>query len=126
MWAVVYDIASKDRGGQGAIDVLGANVLELAIEYKFVTPGAEENSRLLSEKNEGETVAVLEPMGQRWETTGLRSWAIWYLCLAALKEVERVNAVRDSAADEREPVEDNWRLGAVLDQQLLENVEDDR
>lgn len=48
-----------------------------------------------------------------------------YLLLLGKEELVRVHAIRDSAADDREQVEnDRWLIG-VLEQQLLENIEDD-
>lgn len=48
-----------------------------------------------------------------------------YLLLLGEEELVRVHAICDSAADDREQVEnDRWLIG-VLEQQLLENIEDD-
>lgn len=48
------------------------------------------------------------------------------LFAALEKELVGVNAVGDGAADEGDPVEDEWRLGTLATdgQQLRENIED--
>lgn len=60
--AVVHDIASKHRRSQNSVDLLGVDVLELAIEDKVVSVGTNSDSGLLSKQNEGEDISVLKTM----------------------------------------------------------------
>lgn len=58
--AVVDDILSEDGGSEDGVNVLGADVLELAIENEVVSGGAHSNGGLLAEEDEGENVTKLE------------------------------------------------------------------
>lgn len=57
--AVVDDIGTEDRGGDGTVDLLCVDILELAVENEFVAVDAEVNRRLLSKEDEGEDISVL-------------------------------------------------------------------
>lgn len=57
--AVVDDILAKDRSRERAVDLLGVDVLELAVEDEVVALGVETDSHLATEENECEHIAIL-------------------------------------------------------------------
>lgn len=57
--AVVDDALTEDRSGEGAVDLLGVDVLELAIEDKVIALGAKADGGGLSEEDKSKDVAVL-------------------------------------------------------------------
>lgn len=125
---VVDNISAKDGRGQRTVDFFGIDVLQLAIEDEVVAFGAQADSGLLAEKDEGEDIAVLraKKLSVGWARAGVDQ--VWtHLFATAEKEFVRVNAVGDGAADKGHPVEDDGRVGAFPPhrEQLVENVEDD-
>ena len=60
--AVVYNILAKDRSGEGAVDLLGVDILDLSVEDKVVACGVEANGHLTAEEDEGEDIAILPPV----------------------------------------------------------------
>lgn len=57
--AVVDDVLAKHRGSQNVVNLLGVDVLELAIEDEVIAGQAYCDGRLLSEEDKGEYIAVL-------------------------------------------------------------------
>ena len=57
--AIVDDITSEHGSGQRSIDLLGVDVLELAVQNEIIARGADRDGGLLAEKNEGEDVTKL-------------------------------------------------------------------
>jgi len=57
--AVVDDVLAKDGGGQDGVDVLSADVANLAIEDELVAVGADTDGGLAAEEDKGEDIAVL-------------------------------------------------------------------
>jgi hypothetical protein len=62
--AVVYNILAKDRSGEGVVDLLGVDVLDLSVEDEVVALGTKTNSHLATEHDEGEHVAILPPVSE--------------------------------------------------------------
>ena len=60
--AVVYNILAKDRSGEGAVDLLGVDILDLSVEDKVVACGVEANGHLATKEDEGEDIAILHPV----------------------------------------------------------------
>lgn len=60
--AVVYNILAKYRSGEGAVDLLGVDILDLSVENEVVALGTKVDSHLATEKNEGEYIAILPPV----------------------------------------------------------------
>lgn len=120
--AVVHDILAKDRGRELAVDLLGVDVLELAVEDEVVAGCVEAHGHLLAEEDEGEDIAVLYAGQRELPPSTARAT---HLLLVGEEELVRVDAVGDGAADDGDPVEHERRLVGVLEQQLLEDVEDD-
>lgn len=58
--AVVDDVPAKDGGREDSVDLLGVDVLELAVEDEVVTGRANCDGGLFSEENKGENVTVLQ------------------------------------------------------------------
>lgn len=46
-----------------------------------------------------------------------------HLLLVREEELVGVDTIRNGTTDNREPVEDDWRLGGVLEQQLVQDIE---
>jgi hypothetical protein len=101
--AVVDDVLAKHRRAQRGVDLLGVDVLDLAVENEVVALGVEAHGHLAPEQDEGEDVAVLLLVGE--------------------EELVRVHAVCDGAADDGQPVEHDGRLIGLLEQELLQHVE---
>ncbi len=57
--AIVHDIFAEHWCGKDGIDLFGIDVPDLAIQNEVVALGSEVDSGLLSEKDEGEAVAML-------------------------------------------------------------------
>lgn len=57
--AIIDDIGSKHRSGQGRVDLFGADITQLAVQDELVTLGTQVDSRLFAEENKGENVAIL-------------------------------------------------------------------
>jgi hypothetical protein len=57
--AVVDDVATKDGSGEDGVNLLGIDVLELAVEDEVVASGTNGNGRLLAEEDESEDIAEL-------------------------------------------------------------------
>jgi hypothetical protein len=57
--AVIDDTSTENRRGKLSVDLFGVHVLELAIEDELIALRSKVYSRLLSEENEGEDVAIL-------------------------------------------------------------------
>jgi hypothetical protein len=121
--AIVDDILAEDGGGERAVDLLGVDVLDLSVEDEVVALGVEADSHLATEENESEHIAVLLPVSA-FILLAMRHVA--YLLLLGEEELVRVHAIGDCATNHREQVEDDRRLIGVLEQQLLQNVEDNR
>ena len=49
---------------------------------------------------------------------------MYYLLTTSEEEFIRIDAIFDGASDERDPVEDQWRLICVLEQQLAQDIQD--
>lgn len=67
--AVIDDIPAKDRRGQDTVDLLGIDILGLAIQDELVALGADIDGGLLAEENEGENIAKLcavARVSERW------------------------------------------------------------
>jgi hypothetical protein len=88
----------EDGGGERTIYFLGIDILELPVEDEVVAFGAQINSRLLAQQDEGEDVAVL--------------------LAAAEEEAVGVNTVGYGAANVWNPVEYDPRLVCILDKEL--------
>jgi hypothetical protein len=58
--AVIDHILSENRGCENGVDILGADVLELAVQDELVTGRSHVYGCLLSEENEGKDVAMLQ------------------------------------------------------------------
>lgn len=58
--AVIDDITSKNRSGQDGVNLLGIDILELAVENKVVSRRSNSDSGLLSEEDKGEDIAKLQ------------------------------------------------------------------
>lgn len=120
--AVVDNVLAKDRGSERAVDLLGIDILVLAVEDEVVALGVEADRHLAAKEDEREDIAVLYA-SQRIAFIATRHAT--YLLLLGEEELVGVDAVCDGAADDREPVKDKWWLVRVLEEQLLEHVEDD-
>jgi hypothetical protein len=57
--AVVNDVLAEDRGGEDGVDLLGADVSDLAVQDELVALGADINGGLAAQQDEGEDIAVL-------------------------------------------------------------------
>lgn len=57
--AVIDDISSEDGSGQDTVNLLGVDILELAVENKVVSSRAHSHGRLLAEQDKGKHVAIL-------------------------------------------------------------------
>jgi hypothetical protein len=120
--AVVDDILAKDRCRELAVDLLGVDILDLAIEDEVVAGCVKAHGHFLTKEDKGEDIAVLHA-SQR--VLPLATVKATHLLLAGKEELVGVDAVGDGAADDGDPVEDERRLIGVLEQQLVEDVEDD-
>lgn len=103
--AVVHDVLAEDGRGQRRVDLLGVDILQLAIEDQIVALRTQTHRGLLAQQDEGKHIAVLLATGE--------------------EELVRVDAVGNGAADEREQVEDEWWLSRIADEELAEDVEKD-
>jgi hypothetical protein len=57
--AVVDDILAKDRSSENSINLLGRDILELSVENKVVSSGANSDGGFLSKEDKGEDIAML-------------------------------------------------------------------
>ena len=57
--AIVYDVLAKDRGSQDGVNILSADILQLAVQDELVALGADVDGCLLAQENECEDFAVL-------------------------------------------------------------------
>lgn len=57
--AIVNDVASEDRSGQGTVDLFSVDVLGLAVQDELVALGADVDGGLLAEEDKGKDVAEL-------------------------------------------------------------------
>lgn len=57
---IVDNILAKNGRGKGAVNFLGVDMAELAIEDELVALGANIDGSFLAEQDEGEDVAILE------------------------------------------------------------------
>lgn len=57
--AVVYDILAKDRSSERAVNLLGVDILELAVENEVIALGVQTDSHLATQEDEGEHIAIL-------------------------------------------------------------------
>lgn len=57
--AVVDDILPEHGGGQDTVDILGVDILGLAVQDEFVAVGAYVYGGLLPKEDEGEDIAEL-------------------------------------------------------------------
>ena len=103
--AVVDNILSEDRRGQDGVDVLGRDVLELAVQDEVITIGSNIDGGLPAEENEGEDVAILSTHG--------------------VEERRRIHAICNGTPDNGEPVKDEGRLIWILEQDLVQDIEND-
>lgn len=101
-------------------------------ENEIIASSSHKHSCRLAEQNEGKAVAVLklEAKVSALSTVDSTSFSCAtrfapYLFPAAEEEFVWINAVRDGAADEREPVKDDWWFQRVLEEELLEDIKDD-
>jgi hypothetical protein len=87
------------------VDLLGVDILQLAIEDKVVALGSQADSGLLAQQDKGEDITVLFTAGE--------------------EEGIGVHAVGDGVADPWQEVEDKRRLVGVAEEDLLEDVQED-
>lgn len=102
IWAVIHDILAEDRCGQRRVDLLGVDILQLAIEDQVVALCAQTHRGLLSQEDEGKHIPVLLATGE--------------------EELVRVDAICDGAANERNQVEHERRFGRIAKEKLAEDV----
>lgn len=126
--AIIDNVAAKDGSRQDGVDLFGIDVLELAVENKFVARGADCDGRLLAEQDKGKDVAILREKTSTCEllhgaTQERNEYA--YLLAIEVEKGGRVHAVGDGAADKGEPVEDHGGLILVLEEDLAGDIEDD-
>jgi len=57
--AVIDDVFAENRGCERRVDLFGIDILQLAVEDKFIALCADIDSHLPPEHNEGEHIAVL-------------------------------------------------------------------
>jgi len=57
--AVVYDIIAEDRSAERAVDLLGIDILDFAVQDKIVSFSIQADGSLAAEQNEGKDIAVL-------------------------------------------------------------------
>ncbi len=60
--AVVDNILAKDRGGERAVDLLGIDILDLAVEDEVVALCVQTDSHLATQEDKGEDIAILLPI----------------------------------------------------------------
>lgn len=58
--AVVNHVPAEHGSSEDGVDLLGVDVLELAVQDKVVARGAEADRRLFAQENECEDVAILQ------------------------------------------------------------------
>ena len=87
------------------VDLLGVDVLQLAIENEVIAFGAQADGSLLAQEDESENITVLLAAGK--------------------EEGVGVHAVGDGVADPWQEVEDERRLIRVAEEDLMEDVEED-
>lgn len=104
--AVIDNVLAKHRRGKRGVDFLSIDVLDLSVEDEVVASGVEANCHLAAEKDKRKDIAVLLLVGE--------------------EEGIRIHSIGDGAADDGQPVEDDRWLIGVLEQQLLEDIEDNR
>lgn len=56
---VVDDTPAEDGGGERGVNLLSANILQLAIQDEIIALRTEKDSRLLAEQNKSEDITVL-------------------------------------------------------------------
>lgn len=128
--AVVDDVATKDGGSQDSINFFGVDVLELAVENKVVSSGANGDGGPLAKQNKGENIAKLQAkrldgifQAQHSKETEKGAELAAYLGAVLLEERGRVHSISHGAADKGEPVENQRRLIGVLEKNLAGNIE---
>ena len=130
--AVVDNIAAKDGRSEVGVDFLSVDILELAVEDKVVSGGANSDSGLLSEEDKGKNISIL-----LWKSVCQpcfffsilvfcleRSWAA-NLFAVHLKEGRGIHAISNGAANQREPGEDHGRLIGILEEKLIGDMDKD-
>lgn len=100
--------------------MLGVDILVLAIENELIALRTEINSGLLPKQDKSKDIAILFTVSLTFPQAQTSLTNLF----PALKE-ERiwVNAIRDRAANNRKPVEDDWRLVRVLEEELFQDVQ---
>lgn len=131
VWTVIYHITTKDRSRENRIYVLGIRILVLRIQYEVVPFGPKVDRGFLAKEDECEDIAVLELAVSILRHAYTSCNGLWtrvrpsHLCLALGEELQRVNAIRDGAANDRQPVEHQWRLMRVLKAYLAKQIPKD-
>lgn len=59
VWAVIDNILAKDRRSQDGINLLRIDILQLAIENKFITLSPQVHRSLLPQQYKRENIAIL-------------------------------------------------------------------
>lgn len=103
---VVNNITAKDWRCERAVHLLRIDISQLSVQNEVVAFRAQAYRRLLSQQYECEDIAILLATSE--------------------EELERVYAVRDGAANEGHPVEDERRFVRIPIGELSENIYEDR
>jgi hypothetical protein len=103
--AIVDHILAEHGGGERVVDLLGVDILQLAVENEVVALGSQTDGGLLAQKDKGEDIAVLFTAGE--------------------EEGIGVHAISDGVADPWQEVEDERWLVRVAEEDLLEDVQED-
>lgn len=120
--AVIDNILAENWGGQGRINLLCVDILDLAVEDKVVALGIEAYCHFTAEENECENVAILHASVLASSASPI---ATAYLLLVGEKELVGIDAIGDCAANDREEVKDYGWLVGILEQQLVQYIQDD-
>lgn len=130
-------MSTKDGGGEWRVDLLGANVLELAVQDKIVSFCSKKHGSLFTKKDKSEYIAILYKKDSKELKQNVREREfkfqdnvfIWdpegedaYLFLAAQKELIRINSIGDSASNDREPMEYNGGFIGIFEEKLAQDV----
>jgi hypothetical protein len=129
--AVIYDITAEDWSRQNRIYVLRIRIFMLRVENEVVPLGAEVDRGFLAEENECKYIAVLQlsisilQHAYIYDNDLYVRGRVSHLCLAMGEELQRVDSVGDSAANDRQPMEHQWWLMWIFQERLPKEIPED-
>lgn len=117
---IIHHAGPEHRCRQRAVDLLGIDVAQFAIEYELVPPRPQTDRRSLPQQDKRKNVAILLTLAVIRFSIGRHQ----DLALAVEEKDVRINAVCNGAAKVWYPVEHQRRLIWVLENELAEDIDD--